>query len=54
MAYWEAVGAMHRLELLRRIKARELMADPDAPEARAVIALARQRFADRLESVAVN
>ena len=27
MAYWEAVGAMHRLELLRRIKARELMAD---------------------------
>ena len=27
MAYWEAVGAMHRLELLRRFKARELMAD---------------------------
>ena len=26
MQYWEAVGAMHRLELLRRIKARGLMA----------------------------
>ena len=25
MAYWEAVGAMHRLELLRRIKARSLL-----------------------------
>ncbi len=27
MQYWEAVGAMHRLELLRRIKVREMMAD---------------------------
>lgn len=27
MDYFEAVGAMHRLELLRRIKARSLMAD---------------------------
>ncbi len=27
MQYFEAVGAMHRLELLRRIKARGLMAD---------------------------
>lgn len=27
MHYYEAVGAMHRLELLRRIKARGLMAD---------------------------
>lgn len=27
MHYFEAVGAMHRLELLRRIKARALMAD---------------------------
>ena len=27
MDYYEAVGAMHRLELLRRIKARSLMAD---------------------------
>ena len=31
-----------------------LMADPDAPDARAVIALARERFADRLKDVAVN
>ena len=27
MEYFEAVGALHRLELLRRIKARNLMAD---------------------------
>ncbi len=27
MRNWEAVGALHRLELLRRIKVRELMAD---------------------------
>ena len=27
MEYYEAVGALHRLELLRRIKARSLMAD---------------------------
>ena len=27
MDYFEAVGALHRLELLRRIKARSLMAD---------------------------
>lgn len=26
MHYWEAVGALHRLELLRRIKSREVMA----------------------------
>ena len=31
-----------------------LMADPDDPDARAVIALARERFADRLKDVAVN
>ena len=27
MHYWEAVGAMHRLELLRRIRSRSLMAE---------------------------
>ena len=27
MQYWEAVAAMHRLELLRRIRSRSLMAD---------------------------
>ena len=35
-------------------EARALMADPDSDEACAVIALARQRFADRLKDVAVN
>ena len=35
-------------------EARALMASPDAPDARAVIALARERFADRLKDVAVN
>ena len=27
MAYWEAVGAMHRLELLRRIRSRALLTE---------------------------
>ncbi len=35
-------------------EAKFLMADPDAPDARAVIALARERFADKLRDVAVN
>ena len=35
-------------------EARELMRDASGEEARAVIALARERFADKLESVAVN
>ena len=35
-------------------EARDLMADPDAPDARAVVALARERFAERLREVAVN
>jgi hypothetical protein len=30
------------------------MADPEAPEAKAVIELAKDRFADRLRDVAVN
>ena len=30
------------------------MLEPDDPDARAVIALARERFADRLRDVAVN
>ena len=34
--------------------ARALMADPDSPEAQCVVALARERFADRLEDVGVN
>ena len=35
-------------------EARTLMADPEAPEAKAVIELAKDRFADRLRDVAVN
>ena len=35
-------------------EARSLMAHPDAPDAQAVIALARQRFAERLKDVAIN
>jgi len=35
-------------------EARDLMADPEVPEARAVIALARERFADKLAQVAIN
>ena len=35
-------------------EARALMAEPDSPDARAVIALARERFADRLRDVAIN
>ena len=35
-------------------EAKRLMADPDAPDSRAVIALARDRFADKLRDVAVN
>ncbi len=35
-------------------EARSLMARPDAPDAQAVIALARQRFAERLKDVAIN
>ena len=31
-----------------------LMADPESPDARAVIALARERFADKLRDVAIN
>ena len=35
-------------------EARALMAEPDSPDARTVIALAKERFADRLEDVGVN
>jgi len=35
-------------------EARDLMADPDTPEAKAVIELAKDRFAERLRDVAVN
>jgi RecG-like helicase len=35
-------------------EARALMADPGAPDAQAVIALAKERFADKLRDVAVN
>ena len=35
-------------------EARGLMSHPESAESRAVIALAKERFADRLESVAVN
>ena len=35
-------------------EARTLMADPDDSEAKAVIDLAKDRFADRLRDVAVN
>ena len=43
-------------ELLKQThdEARDLMRDASGEEARAVIALARERFADKLESVAVN
>ena len=35
-------------------EARDLMADPEAPDSCAVIALAKERFAERLKDVAVN
>jgi len=35
-------------------EARALMADPDSPDSRTVIALAKERFADRLEDIGVN
>ena len=35
-------------------EARTLMANPDTPEAQAVIALAEDRFEERLRDVAVN
>jgi ATP-dependent DNA helicase RecG len=35
-------------------EARDMMADPDSPEAQTVIGLARERFMDRLRDVAVN
>ena len=35
-------------------EARALMRHPESDDARTVIALARERFADRLEHVAVN
>ncbi len=35
-------------------EAKYLMVDPDAPDAHAVIALAKERFADKLRDVAVN
>jgi len=43
-------------ELLKRThdEARALMRHPESDDARTVIALARERFADRLEHVAVN
>ena len=40
--------------VLTHDEAAALMDDPDSGDARAVIALAKERFADRLEQVAVN
>ena len=34
--------------------ARELMADPENPDAAVVIALAKKRFADKLDGIAIN
>ena len=53
----EGVGLMGSdAELLKLTHdlARELMADPEKPDARTVIALARERFADRLDGIAIN
>ncbi len=49
-----ALAADAELLKLTHDEAALLMADPDAPDARAVIALARERFADRLAEVAIN
>ena len=49
-----ALAGNAELLKLTHDEARSLMAAPDSPDARAVIALARERFADRLRDVAVN
>ena len=49
-----ALAADTELLKLTHDEARALFRAPDTPEARTVIALARERFADRLENVAVN
>ena len=53
----EGVGLMGSdAELLKLTHdlARELMADSESPDARTVIGLARERFADRLDGIAIN
>lgn len=49
-----ALAGNTELLKLSHDEAAGLMADPEAPDARAVIALAQERFADRLRDVAVN
>ncbi|MBQ8109908.1 MAG: ATP-dependent DNA helicase RecG [Clostridia bacterium] len=49
-----SLAANAELLKLTHDEARLLMENPEASEARAVIALARERFADRLRDVAVN
>lgn len=49
-----ALAGNTELLKLTHDEAKFLMADPDDPDARAVIALAKERFADRLRDVAVN
>ena len=48
-----ALAGNTELLKLTHDEARDLMAEPDAPDARAVIALARERFAERLNEVAM-
>ena len=50
----ESLAGDAELLKLTHDEAHELMRAPDSPEAQTVIALARQRFADRLEDVAIN
>ena len=53
----EGIGQMGSdAEMLKQTHdlARELLADPESEDARAVIALAQARFADRLDGIAVN
>ena len=49
-----ALASDTELLKLTHDEARDLFRAPDTPEAQTVIALARERFADRLENVAVN
>ena len=49
-----ALAGNTELLKLSHDEAKALMDDPDAPDARAVINLARERFADKLRDVAVN
>ena len=49
-----ALASDTELLKLTHDEAHALMRDPDSDDARTVIALARERFADRLENVAIN